>query len=300
MGLAFASRKRSLSALLAERTRRILIPFLFGMFAIVPWHLMLWQKFYSQALQYHIHPSHLWFLGNIFVYVLVCAPLLKRLSVNRKVRKVLEKIYATPAGMFIVLVPFAIESILMNPDTFQGFAMSWHGFFTGLLAFIFGYSFIVSQQALWKNVKRWKWLYMSVATGLYIYRLLSGSLVAPNFLMAIESNMWIFAVLGIGYSYLNRPGKILSYLSMAAYPVYILHMFFLYLASFIILPLEIAVALKFIVIILFTFTGSMVMYEFFIRRIRVCRMLFGLKVPKRVAKSRKQSAVQTGSLCTNA
>lgn len=296
MGLAFASRKRNLPALLAERSRRILLPFLFGMVAIVPWHLMLWQKYYSQEIRYMVHPSHLWFLANIFAYVLICAPLLKWLSGSRKVRLFLEKTYRNPAGLLLVLVPFVLESILMDPDSYPSFAMTWHGFFTGLLAFVFGCSFIISRQTLWLNVKRWKWLYAAMALVLYLYRLLFGNLEAPHFMVAIESNLWIFAVLGTGYSYLNRPHRILTYLSEAAYPVYILHMFFLYLGSVIILPLEIAVALKFVLIVLFTFSGSLVVYECIIRRIRICRVLFGLKVQRRVAGSGIRDSLQPGGL----
>ena len=63
---------------------------------------------------------------------------------------------------------------------------------------------------------------------LYGIRYVTFAPEAPGYLMAIESNCWIFGVFGFGYKYLNKPSKILSYLSQAAYPVYIIHMFVLY------------------------------------------------------------------------
>ena len=47
MGLYFAMRKRNWKQLIGERTRRILLPLLFGIVAIAPLHMFLFQKFYK-------------------------------------------------------------------------------------------------------------------------------------------------------------------------------------------------------------------------------------------------------------
>lgn len=57
-----------------------------------------------------------------------------------------------------------------------------------------------------------------------------GKMKVHNVQLVIESNCWIFSVFAFGYKYLN-PGKVLRYLSQAAYPIYIIHMICLYLAS---------------------------------------------------------------------
>ena len=82
MGVCFAMRKRDWKQLLMERTRRILLPFVFGILIIVPIHLFIWQKYYRQDLTYSIQPSHLWFLANIFIYVVVLLPLFYYLKRN--------------------------------------------------------------------------------------------------------------------------------------------------------------------------------------------------------------------------
>ena len=46
MGVYFAMRKRNWKELVVERSRRILIPFLFGMVAIVPLHFLIFQSYY--------------------------------------------------------------------------------------------------------------------------------------------------------------------------------------------------------------------------------------------------------------
>ena len=103
------------------------------------------------------------------------------------------------------------------------------------------------------------------------------TLKSGQILTSIESMSWIFAALGFGYKYLNRPSNILSYLSQAVYPVYIIHMIFLYWASYIILPLNLTLELSLTLIILLTFIGCYVTYELIIKRIGFIRPLFGLK-----------------------
>ena len=133
---------------------------------------------------------------------------------------------------------------------------------------------------------------MAAAVILYVTRLVIFQLEAPHYLTAIESCSWIFAVLGFGSRYLNHPGKTLSYLSKAAYPVYILHMIFLYLGSALIMPLEIHVTLKFILVVMVTGIGCFGFYELIIRRIRFIGILFGLKpTPRKNSGAVNQSRV---------
>ena len=157
------------------------------------------------------------------------------------------------------------------------YAMTWHGFFLGLLAFLFGFLFVLSGSSFWNMLLKWRWLFFAAAILLYPHRLLQIQMKVPNFQLVIESNCWIFSVFAFGYKYLNHSGKALHYLSQAAYPIYIVHMIFLFLASLLIFPLDIEVHLKFILALLFTCIGSFAFYEFIIRRVNIIRPLFGLK-----------------------
>jgi len=279
MGVCFAIRKRNWKQLLLERTQRILVPFLFGVFTIVPAHLLIWQKYYSQDLTYSPNPSHLWFLGNIFVYVILLSPVffyLKR-NENGLINRWLKKLYRYPLGFLLIVICFIIEAVLLNPETYATYSMTLHGFVTGLLAFLFGFTFILNGDTFWQTILKWRWAFLFIAGTLFVIRYIEFRLTAPNFLVAIESLMWIFTVFGFAYKYLNHASKTLSYLSQGAYPIYIIHMIFLYLGSSLIIPLDISAVLKFILVIAFTGTGCFVMYELVIRRISIIRPLFGLK-----------------------
>ncbi len=299
MGLYFAMRKRNWKQLLLERTKRILLPFAFGIVAITPLHMYIFQKYYHMPLGYYPHQGHLWFLGNIFVYVLLLLPVFYflRKHENGKIKRTLSAVMSHPGGPLLISLFFVAEVMLVKPQLFALYAQTWHGFFNGLLAFFFGFLLVYSGKEFWQTVMKWKWLYVAFAVILYGIRYVFFATEAPGYLMAIESNCWIFGVFGFGYTYLNKPSKTLSYLSQAAYPVYILHMFILYAGALFILPLEIPILLKFIGIVAFTGLTCYLMYEFIIRRIGFLRPLFGLKW--KFSKVNKANKLTESNISTN-
>ncbi|MGN7514393.1 MAG: acyltransferase family protein [Allomuricauda sp.] len=282
MGLYFAMRKRNWKQLIGERSRRILLPLLFGIVAIAPLHMFVFQKFYNLPLGYYPHMGHLWFLGNIFSYVLLFLPIFYLLKQREggKFKQILNKLMSHPFGLLLVSLVFMLEAILVKPQIYSLYAETWHGFFLGGLAFFFGYLLVYSGQHFWDTVKKWRWGYLALALVLYVVRYLEFQLEAPGYLMALESNCWIFGVFGLGYRYLNKPHRILGYLSQAAYPVYIIHMFVMYFGALLILPLKIDPWIQLLAIIVFTFAVCYLIYEFLIRRIWFLRPLFGLKKNK--------------------
>lgn len=291
MGLYFAMRKRNWKQLLMERTKRILLPFVFGFVVITTLHMFIFQKYYNLPLGYYPHAGHLWFLGNIFAYVVLLMPLFFYLKKNEhgRFKKGISYIMSYVAGPLLISIFFILEAVVVKPQPFAMYAQTWHGFFLGLLAFLFGFLFVYSGKTFWQTVLKWRWLYIGIAAILYSIRYLEFATEAPGYLMAIESNCWIFGVFGLGYKYLNRPSKILSYLSQAAYPVYIIHMFVLYAGAMLILPMAIPIFLKFIAITAFTVIMSYLIYEFLLRRIALLRPLFGLKWTYKKIKKVKTS-----------
>lgn len=288
MGVYFALRNRTWRQLIKERARRILLPFVFGMVVIVPIHTYLWQRYYQFEVSYAPSPGHLWFLGNLFCYVIILPPIfyyLKRQD-GQWLARLAVQVLRTPLGLLPVFALFIIEVLFLKPVPFELYAMTWHGFLLGLLGFFFGFFFVWCGPAFWGMLLRWRCLFLTAAVGLFVLRLVFFQPMAPNYLLSIESNCWILAVFAFGYKHLNHPSAALQYLSQAAYPVYILHMMCLYLGSMLIFPLDIAVPIQFGLMSLFTLAGCFALYELVIRRVRFLRPLFGLKMT--VIKNRKE------------
>ncbi|WP_338733649.1 acyltransferase family protein [Mangrovimonas cancribranchiae] len=280
MGVYFAMRKRSSLALIKERARRILVPFLFGFLAITPLHMFVFQDYYNMGLSYYPHMGHLWFLGNIFVYVLICLPVFYAVKNNKASRliAVFNKLIKNPIGLLSVNILFIAEVVWLQPKPFSMYAETLHGFMLGLFAFLLGFLFMNSGKVFWKTIAKWKWGYLFLAVVLYIIRFKMFATEGLPYITVIEMNSWIFSIFGFCYRYLNKPSRLLSYLSTAAYPVYIIHMIVMYLAAKFILPFHFPAFLSFVLITLVTFAGCYLIYEFIIRRVFWLRPLFGLKL----------------------
>ena len=280
MGVYFAIQKRDWRQLLKERTIRIFIPYLFGIIAIVPIHIYLLQRFYNFETNYTANASHLWFLGNIFTYVILLLPFFTYLKkhIDGRLAVWIKRAFSNPFGLLIVISFFIMETLFVKSGIYEMYASTWHGFFLGLIGFFFGFCFVFTGISFWNMILKWRWLFLLLAISLYVYRLFQIQMQVPNFQLAIESNFWIFSAFAFAYKYLNHPSKILNYLSQAAYPVYIVHMMVLYSASYIIFPINIPVQLKFLIVLLVTIVGSFIFYEILIRRIKYIRPLFGLKI----------------------
>ena len=292
MGVYFAMQKRNVKQLLLERSKRILLPYLFGMVAVVPLHFFIFQDFYGQQLTYFAHPGHLWFLGNLVIYISILFPLFFYLLRKREgfFRKTLVKVMSNPLGPVAISLFFVLEVVIVKPQIFSLYAQTLHGYAIGFLAFLFGFILVYTGQSFWNTVQKWKAFYLGIAAILFVIRLVVNQSTGPNFLMAIESNLWIMSLMGYAYQYLNKPSNILTYLSSAVYPVYMVHMFVLYGAAWLILPLKIPVFFQFILIVLITTVVCFLLYEI-LKRIPILRNLVGISV-KRKTKGKTEKSHQ--------
>lgn len=279
MGVYFAMRKRNWKQLIVERAKRILLPFTFGMLVIVPIHVLIIINYYGQPFQYLPSAGHLWFLGNIFAYVVLLSPLfyyLKKHS-DTAIGQRVKRVFGSPIGLLIIIASIVGEVLIVKPAPFEMYASTWHGFYIGFLAFMFGYLCVYSGKEFWQLILKLRWFTLVGGLTLYLLRISEFNFNAPGYLSAIESNLWIFAAFGFAYRHFNHSSKALSYLSQAAYPIYIIHMFVLYGASYLIFPMALPIILQFILVVMITTGGCFIIYELFIRRIRMLRPLFGLK-----------------------
>lgn len=276
MGVYFAMQNRTWKQLLIERSKRILVPYVFGIFCIVPIHLYLFRSHLNINAIYTPDPGHLWFLGNIVCYILICLPLFVYLRKNESSAwmQKLRGLMTTPFGLLPIVAAFVAEVLIVKPALFEFYAMTSHGFFLGLLAFFFGFYLMLTGEVFWKMIVKWRFLILFLAISLFLLRTFWLK-SPPAYLLSIESTMWIISVLAFGYLYLNKASRYLPYLSQAAYPVYILHMVFLYLGSMFIFSTSLVLPLQFFMLVLFTLGGSLGAFEL-VRRVKVLRFLFGV------------------------
>jgi len=282
MGLFLAIQNRNWKQVLVERFKRIGIPFIFGSIVIVPIHLLLMQNYYRNELSYKPSMGHLWFLGNILVYVILLSPIfifLKNKSTNGIV-VFLKKLFSTPLGLLIIILLFIGEALVLKPPIYEMYAYTIHGFFLGLVAFLSGYLFMLCGEPFWEMISKWRWLFFLIAAALFIARSSAPLKQVNYYLLVIESNNWIIFLFAFAYKYLNKSSKQLSYLKQAAYPVYIIHMIFLYLVSTFLFPINLAAELKYVLLLFLTILGSFSFYELIVIRFNLTKYLFGITINK--------------------
>jgi peptidoglycan/LPS O-acetylase OafA/YrhL len=87
----------------------------------------------------------------------------------------------------------------------------------------------------------------------------------------------VVAILAFSMSFLAFTNRLLRYLNEAAYPIYVIHMPIVTVIGVYVVRLDINLYAKFVIIIALALTLALVAFEYLIRRIRVLRVLFGLK-----------------------
>ncbi len=103
---------------------------------------------------------------------------------------------------------------------------------------------------------------------------------------------WLFAALGYGRKYLNRPHPILSYANRGIYPFYILHQTILIIIGYYVIQVEESILAKYLFVSTITLFLCVAIYEYLIRPFAVMRFLFGVKsvkLPKEETTAEKEN-----------
>ena len=123
------------------------------------------------------------------------------------------------------------------------------------MCFFSGFVLVSLKEDFWKALQEVKWVALILAVCLYGFRIynydseLISSRVVVNLLTGFESANWMLAALSLGAAFLNKPSKLLSYMSSAVYPVYIVHMPIQFFFCSLIFPLSITASLKLIIVL---------------------------------------------------
>ncbi|MCC8174094.1 MAG: acyltransferase family protein [Odoribacter sp.] len=103
-----------------------------------------------------------------------------------------------------------------------------------------------------------------------------------RFLKVFNLWSWILALFGLAAAYLNCPSKALAYVNEAVYPFYIIHQTIIIILGYYLKDLDWGFWHKFSIMVIATFCLTWIIYEFFIRRCNFMRLLFGLKIKRKV------------------
>jgi len=323
-GTYYALKTRRVGQFVQERTLRLFVPLIFGMFVIVVpqayfealsegvqlggYNFLQIYGLYLQSLVEHgVYQEwfHLWFLWFLFLYSMVTIPLFfTRSGSEESVISKFAKSFDRPWLLMLLLVlSIAIINIFMYPVGYFGHRD--HGGFNivaNLLFFVSGY-LIFANPRIMEAIRKMRWIMLimgivtfSTAVGFFVDEIAdpikyfgSTTFIIAHFLQALNTWCWLLAILGLGSQFLNRDNRFLSYANEAVLPFYILHQTVIISIGFYVVQWDAGVALKYLTISTTSLVAIMLIYELLVRRINVLRFLFGMRLGR---KSRTTSVIE--------
>ena len=84
-------------------------------------------------------------------------------------------------------------------------------------------------------------------------------------------------VLSIGAKYLNSTHKILAYGNEAVLPFYLFHQTIILVVGFFVIPWDMGILSKLLIVTAISFTLILVLYELLVRRFNAVRFCFGMR-----------------------
>jgi surface polysaccharide O-acyltransferase-like enzyme len=293
---------RSAGQYLQERVKRLLVPALFGMIVLLPPMTYITQISRGRAVSFWQHylgffqvkiydlagiggsftPGHLWFILYLFIFSLLALPVfvwLRQDASGQRVTTALQRLFARPGAILLFAIPLTLAAavdLLGDKNPLYYF-----------LVFFLGY-LLVSGERYQAALDRVAPFALSLGIVFEILRQTWRLYMAPwsptwiafGIIENLNRWLWVVALLGLGHYFLNHRGKILAYLSEAAFPFYILHLPIDTLVAYFIIRLPVGVAPKYLLIVVLTTILTFAIYEA-VKRVAPLRFFMGLKPSNR-------------------
>ena len=300
---------------LKERTLRLFIPLVFGMFVIVAPQAFIEGKVngivsvpFWEFYSHYINPNtdylpdeqsviglltwnHLWFLPYLFCYsviIILLYPLIRKLVTA--LPDIVDRT-AVFVPLLIIAMTLIWYSLRDQYPVTHDLISDWYSHAKYGLVMVSGV-IIVSRPGLWQNIVQHRRSQLLIAMSAYTLIILYRHDVlgtppeaadAPVWLrplvgIVVTANHWCWlgAILGYATRYLGHPVGMTQYLNRAVLPYYMLHQTLIVVLAYALLEYSLPEPLEFLIILVATVLGCMLGYEA-VKRVSIVRLLFGIK-----------------------
>lgn len=315
-GTRFALGIRSKRQFIAERTRRLFIPLLFGIFLLVPVQVYI-EKIgqYPSLANFYLHmfdgvyPTgnfswhHLWFIVYLFFISLIFIPMISfyRSKYYPAFEAAIERMVSGRGGMMLFYLPLIVSQIILRPyfpEETHGFADDWAYICLFSLYFLYGFILAGSQRMIGFMVRDRKiMLLTTIATIVVMYLALGFTHNSRtgwriyDILSLLMSWSVTLAVLGYSRKFLNRDHPLREPLNEAIYPFYLLHQPVIIVVAYWAIHLSLPVGAKALLIIFTALSVIWLIYRFLVVPFKATRVIFGLKKERRKAADQQPERI---------
>ncbi|HKR37908.1 MAG TPA: acyltransferase family protein [Steroidobacteraceae bacterium] len=298
-GMWFALGNRNGAGLVRERSVRLLLPLVAGMFLIVPpqiyferlfrgqWDGGYFSFFFERVLQLKPYPQgdfswhHLWFVAYLYVYVFLLLPLLLWWRAAKKVVK-------PGAWLYALGLPLAINEAILKPLYPESHKLigDWYIFNHYFLLTLYG-GLLASLRGAWDWFAARRQLSLGlalvvfgVAMLLFQTNVIQRDTAADAFVANIFTWASLMAFIGYGRRYLSFSNPLLRWARDASYPIYILHQTVIITIGYWIIQQPWNPWTKYAAVLVGTMSICVALYEG-IRRFQLTRLAFGMKISRK-------------------
>jgi Acyltransferase family len=322
LALRFVTDKARLRTFAWQRTLRLFIPIVFGIYVIVapqaylqlvesgeilPGFRAFYKTYLIGSFEYSvIIPTwnHLWYVVYLMLYTLLIIPFARPLSKFMQgrgaalTRTLFQNRFAVLGVMILPALPFLVYRFFLDPyfPTTHDVIHDWSNHANSLTIMLLGFV-LAKDKAFWGAVQAA--FKPALITVLILGAVLSVVWINWDAVAQDETWLWparfarvfyawlsILVLLGAAQNWLNRPSRVLSYMTEAIFPWYILHQTLIIMTGYWLTRQGVGVGVEFSLVVAATLLGCGVIHELCIRRWPLIRPLFGLKIrPAHISKS---------------
>jgi hypothetical protein len=312
MGTCFALSKRNWWQFVKERHNRLIIPLVVGMILVIAPQVYIerlmdgsvnggYLDFYlNDYFTKEPYPTgnfswhHLWFLPYLFLYSVVLSPVFiyfRKFPENKFIQWI-KQLFKSKGGLFLFLLPLLLIFYFLEPlfPVTHSLVGDWYYLAFNLVLFFYGYLFISIKEIFWQvvNQLRKRALIIGVFSSIvFIISIYQPESSLQNIVYTVSKFLylgsWVIAIFGYAAKYLNKRSALIQYCNRAVYPFYIFHQTITVVAAYFLYDKNIAIGIKFSILMVVTFGVSWLLYEI-VKRFKVTCILFGIKSKKNIQK----------------
>ena len=299
-GTVFAFSKRTWKQFFRERTGRLLVPLIFGIFFIVPpqtyyqyidEYSSYWQVYTSARLE----TNHLWFIENLYIMSIALIPLILFLR-SKKSDKLIhwfEKTTSKKWGLLLGALPLLVVTVILKRYYPTGSSSLTNLSETYFYTYFFTSGMLLANsKVFWQHLKQYRRFHLMAfiicSVVFYGYYFVPDRFVEPYLSFAVRWDIWfglccllswcfVLGLLGYGQIYFNKPSLWLKKMNEAIYPFYILHQTILVIFAYYIVQLDINIPIKMTLLFICSFSVIVIVYRYLVYPYNVMRRLFGMK-----------------------
>ena len=299
---------------LRQRSVRLLVPLVFGMFVIVPPQAyfevvekVAYQGSYGDFMRLYVTGyggfcrstdcldmptwNHLWFVAYLWVYTLLLGTVV--LALGPRFDVLARTVIGRLSGWKLIVLPVLVlglvrVALLSGYPTTHALIDDWYNHAIYLPLFVLG-AMLGRSNGVWQRFDAARWTALGIAFACWAALVVFYSL-PDSVMLHPDIHLWrmgmrfvymlcawgaIVAACGFAHRHLNRDSPGRAYLTEAVFPVYILHQTLIVSIAHLIKPAKLAPASEALVLIVLTLSLSFGIFAL-VRHVPMLRPLLGL------------------------